>query len=114
MGGLLSGDNGQTNHHSSEATDDMDQGGQVTSDAKQRIRSRTVNHGNGDNHGHDDQRKLPPKPVRRLPPPQPIRRSIAKNSMNNDGPPAPQRRPSWRAAAENSARRRSTRHTVSS
>ena len=29
MGGLLSGDN-ETNHHSSEATDDMDQGGQVT------------------------------------------------------------------------------------
>ena len=76
MGGLLSGDNGQTNHHSSEATDDMDQGGQVTSDAKQRIRSRTVNHGNGDNHGHDDQRKLPPKPVRRLPPPQPIREAL--------------------------------------
>ena len=114
MGGLLSGDNGQTNHHSSEATDDMDQGGQVTSDAKQRIRSRTVNHGNGDNHGHDDQRKLPPKPVRRLPPPQPIRRSVVKKSINNVGPPAPQRRPSWRAAAENSARRRSTRHTVSS
>ena len=104
MGGLLSGDSNQTNHRISEATDNMDQ---AASHDKQRTRSSTFNH------IHDDKRKVPPKPVRRLPPPQPIRRSVAKKTMNNNGPPAPQRRPSWRAAAENSARRRSTRHTVS-
>ena len=55
-------------------------------------------------------------------PPKPIRKSVVGNKIPPAPirkPPAPKRRPptrknSWHAAAKNSGRRRSARHTVSS